>query len=111
MEQTLQDISDSIGECIQEYYSDIGALSGLKIRFRDNDNISQWVDYFIRIDKASIEELGAERDEHEKRLSDLRRARQDRAGDGNGNKIPERAGEYVDASVWNPQSRPPHGRL
>jgi hypothetical protein len=98
----IQAISDDIGLCIAEHYSDIGVMTDLKRKFKQTE-IHQYADYFIRIDLAAIEELGEERNDHEKRLKELRRARQDRASDGNGDQISERAGVYVDASVWNPK--------
>lgn len=84
MENIIQDISDDIGLCIEEHYSDIGVMNGLKARFPNDSSIQQYADYFIRIDLAAIEELGKERNDHEKRLSDIRRRRQDNPGAGNG---------------------------
>jgi hypothetical protein len=110
MIETLESISIDIGSLIEEYYSDVGVMQNLRRRFKE-DTIQQYADYFIRIDLASIEELGEERDGYEKRLSALRRARQDSSGDGNGDQISERTGVYVNASVWNPQPGQVHGGL
>jgi hypothetical protein len=110
MIDTLESISIDIGFLIEEHYSDVGVMQNLKRRFKE-DTIQQYADYFIRIDLASIEELGEERDGYEKRLSALRRARQDSSGDGNGDQVSERTGVYVNASVWNPQPRQVHGGL
>jgi hypothetical protein len=101
MEDIIQDISDDIGLCIKEHYSDIGVMAGLKAKFPNNTTIQQYADYFIRIDLASIEELGEERNDHEKRLSELRRARQDSPGDGDGDKIPTRAGVFDKPEFWD----------
>jgi hypothetical protein len=110
VEETLESISIDIGSLIEEHYSDVGVMKNLKMRFKD-DTIQQYADYFIRIDLASIEELGEERDGYEKRLNKLRRARQDRSGDGDGGEVSERTGIYVNASVWNPIPGQVHGGL
>lgn len=106
----LKNISDDIGLCIAEHYADIGAMMDLKRKFKQQE-IKQYADYFIRIDLADIEILGEERNDHEKRLSDLRRARQDRAGNGNGDQVSERARVYVNAEFWYPDPGQAHGGL
>jgi hypothetical protein len=110
MIDTLESISIDIGSLIEEHYSDIGVMTYMKRKFQQTE-IQQYADYFIRIDLASIEELGEERDGYEKRLNELRRARQDSSGDGNGGEVSERTGIYVNASVWNPKPRQVHGGL
>lgn len=111
MESILQAISDEIGSCIKEHYSDIGVMSGLKAKFIKNTSIQQWADYFIRIDMATIEQLGEERNEHEKRLAELRRARQDRASDGDGNQVSARTGLFNQPQFWDYGDRQTHTRF
>jgi hypothetical protein len=108
MIETLETISRDLGDCIAELYSDSGVMQQIKMKLKDQ-GILEWADYFIVYNLKMIEILGEERNEHEKRLKELRRARQDSAGDGDGDQVSERAGVYVAANVWNPQPGQVHG--
>jgi hypothetical protein len=110
MIETLQAISDDLGLCISEHYESFGLMQRLQRKFKETE-ILEWVDYFMVYDLKMIEILGEERDDCEKRLKELRRARQDSPGDGDGDQISERTGVYVAANVWNPKPGPIHGGI
>jgi hypothetical protein len=94
-------ISEDISKEIEYYYSDIGEMNRLKMRF-SGDLMKQWSDYFIRYDMEMIAGLRGDQFRHEKRLSELRRTGPGRASVGTGVEVCERAGLFNQPKIWSP---------
>jgi len=61
-------ILESLIECLTYYSSEIGTLSKIKERCRDDNAIRQYCDYFMRMDVLEIEDLEAEIADTRKKL-------------------------------------------